>query len=160
MAQRFGNGRWVKEGFLDNRVSGTVVGRLVFAAVGPVDVYLQGDFRSDIAGRAIQFRNRRYEDDDLAGQVIGDLENPLIGSVNLISFDPHPNLDPHPYIEWFSLRKTHYRIELAPGDAWIVPEEEWASIDGEAQRIRAALADRVSDQRRPREDSEWGEGED
>ena len=35
MAQKFGNGRWVHEGFLDNRVEGLVVGRIVFAAIGP-----------------------------------------------------------------------------------------------------------------------------
>ena len=51
MAQKFGNGRWVQEGFLDNRVEGTVVGRIVFAAVGPVDLYLKGDFKPDIAGQ-------------------------------------------------------------------------------------------------------------
>ena len=36
MAQKFGNGRWVREGFLDNRSPGTVVGRVVFAAVANV----------------------------------------------------------------------------------------------------------------------------
>lgn len=41
MAQKFGNGRWVQEGFLDNRVDGTIVGRIVFAVVGSVDVYLR-----------------------------------------------------------------------------------------------------------------------
>ncbi len=155
MAQKFGNSRWVNEGFLDNRVPGTVVGRIVFAAVGAVDFYLKGDFRGEIAGQVIQFRNSRYEDDDLAGQVIGDLENPQMGTVNLISFDPHPNLQPHPYIEWFSLRRDHYRIELIPGDAWIIPEAELGSIDRDCHRIRAAWADRISDQPRPREDSEW-----
>ena len=87
MAQKFGNGRWVQEGFLDNRVDGTIVGQIVFAVVGPVDVYLRGNFKADIAGQVLQFRNRRFEDEDLAGQVIGDMENPQIGDVNLISFD-------------------------------------------------------------------------
>ena len=114
MAQKFGNGRWVQEGFLDNRIPGTVVGRIVFAAVGPVDLYLRGDFKPDIAGQVIQFRNSRFEDDELAGHVIGDMENPQIGTVNLISFDPHPNMVPHPYVEWFSTRSDHYRFELDP----------------------------------------------
>jgi hypothetical protein len=61
--------------------------------------------------------------------------------VSLISFDPHPHLTPHPYIEWFSLRKDHYRIELASGDAWIASESELAAIDGESHRIREALRD-------------------
>lgn len=155
MAQKFGNSRWVKEGFLDNRIAGTVVGRIVFAAIGPVDVYLQGDFRGEIAGQVIQFRNSRFEDEEVASQVIGDVESPQIGTVNLISFDPHPNLQPHPYIEWFSARKNHYRIELTPGDAWIVSQTERGAIDRESGKIREALAGQASDRPRSREDSDW-----
>ena len=110
MAQKFGNGRWVREGFLDNRVEGTVVGQVVFAVIGPVDFYLSGNFKPDIAGEVIRFRNNQFEDDDMAGQVIGDMANPQVGTVNLISLDPHPNLEPHPYVEWFTLRKDHYRF--------------------------------------------------
>ena len=154
MAQKFGNGRWVQEGFLDNRVDGTIVGRIVFAVVGPVDVYLRGNFKPDIAGQIIQFRNPRFEDEDLAGQVIGDMENPQIGDVNLISFDPHPNLTPHPYIEWFSTRKNHYRIELEPADAWIVPASEAGEIDQVSRTIREALAGRINE-RPTREPTDW-----
>jgi hypothetical protein len=149
MAQKFANGRWVQEGFLDNRESGTVVGRIVFAAVGPVDFYLKGDFKADIAGHVIEFRNSRFEDDDLAAQVIGDLENPQVGSVNLISFDPHPNLIPHPYVEWFS-RSNHYRFELEPADAWLVPTDDLAVIDQQSRRIRTALGGQATD--RPKEE--------
>lgn len=154
MAQKFGNGRWVHEGFLDNRVEGTVVGRITFAAIGPVELYLRGNFKGEIAGTMIQFRNRRFEDDDLAGQVIGDMESPQIGDVNLMSFDPHPNLVPHPYIEWFSLRKNHYRFELEPGDAWIVTGEAVAALDQESRRIRESLAGQAI-QKPAREDSDW-----
>jgi hypothetical protein len=154
MAQKFANGRWVQEGFLDNRVDGTIVGRIVFAVVGPVDVYLRGNFKPDILGQVIQFRNPRFEDEDLAGQVIGDMENPQIGDVNLISFDPHPNLAPHPYIEWFSTKKNHYRIELEPADAWIVPMLESGEIDRVSRAIREVLAVRVTD-RPTREPTEW-----
>ena len=143
VSQKFGNSRWVQEGFLDNRIEGTVVGRILFAVIGAVDVYLRGNFKSDIAGQAIRFQNRRFEDDDVAGQVIGDMENPQIGTVNLISFDPHPNLVPHPYIEWFSTRKNHYRIELEPADAWVMSESEIAMIDAESRRIRQELAPRA-----------------
>ncbi|BFU95891.1 MAG: conserved protein of unknown function [Nitrospira sp.] len=155
MAQKFGNGRWVREGFLDNRIEGTVVGRIVLAAVGPVDVFLRGNFKADIAGEMIEFRNRRFEEDDTAAQVIGDMENPQIGTVNLISFDPHPNLAPHPYVEWFSGRSNHYRFELDPDDAWVVAEERRAAIDGQSREIREALADRVVDRPRSHEESEW-----
>lgn len=154
MSQKFGNSRWVREGYLDNRLEGTVVGRIHFAVIGAVEVYLLGNFTSDIAGQAIRFRNRRFEDDDVAGQVIGDLENPQIGTVNLISFDPHPNLVPHPYIEWFSTRKNHYRIELEPADAWVMSESETATIDAESRRIREELAPRAS-ARPSREESDW-----
>ena len=154
MAQKFGNGRWVQEGFLDNRVEGTIVGRIVFAVIGPVDVYLRGDFKPDIAGQVIQFRNPRFEDEDLAGQIIGDMENPQIGTVNLISFDPHPNLVPHPYIDWFSARKNHYRIELEPADAWIVATSDLGEIDQVSREVRAALAGRVAE-RASQEPTEW-----
>jgi hypothetical protein len=154
MAQKFANGRWVQEGFLDNRIDGTIVGRIVFAVVGPVDLYLQGNFKPDIAGQVIQFRNRRFEDEDLAGQVIGDMETPQIGDVNLISFDPHPNLAPHPYIEWFSARKNHYRIELEPGEAWIVPVSEMGEIDRVSRTIREALVGQVAE-RSTQEPTEW-----
>lgn len=155
MAQKFGNGRWVQEGFLDNRVEGTVVGRVVFAAIGPVDFYLTGNFKPDIAGEVIRFRNSRFEDEEMAAQVIGDMENPQTGTVNLISFDPHPNLVPHPYIEWFSVRKNHYRFELNPNEAWVVPVSERSDIDRESQRIRDTVAVRAIERPRQAEDSEW-----
>lgn len=154
MAQKFANGRWVQEGFLDNREKGTVVGRIVFACVGPVDLYLKGDFKADIAGHVIAFRNSRFEDDDLAAHVIGDLENPQVGSVNLISFDPHPNLVPHPYVEWFSSRSNHYRFELEPADAWLVPIDDLAVIDQQSRRIRTALGGQATD-RPEEEESDW-----
>jgi hypothetical protein len=140
MAEKFGNGRWVKEGFLDNRQAGSVVGRITLAAVGPVDLYLQGDFKGEIAGKAIRFQNPRFVEEDLAGQVLADFENPQVGEVSLISFDPHPMLSPHPYIEWFSVRKNHYRIELAPEDARILDEREAAALDESGRAIRAALS--------------------
>ncbi len=154
MAQKFGNGRWVHEGFLDNRVEGTVVGQIVFAAIGPVDLYLKGNFKTDIAGEVIRFCNSRFEDEDMAGEVIDDMENPQIGTVNLISFDPHPNLAPHPYVEWFSLRKNHYRFELNPGEAWIVPDAERGAIEQESRRIREALANQMSERIGSREESD------
>ena len=155
MAQKFGNGRWVQEGFLDNRVEGTVVGRVVFAAIGAVDVFLTGNFKPDIAGEVIRFRNSRFEDEEMAAQVFGDMENPQIGRVNLISFDPHPNLVPHPYIEWFSLRNNHYRFELNPNEAWIVPASERNDIDRESQRIRDSVAAHTVEQPRNTEESDW-----
>jgi hypothetical protein len=156
MAQKFANGRWVREGFLDNRVEGTVVGRIVLAAAGPVDLYLTGDFKADIAGHLIEFRNTRFEDDEVAGHVIGDIENPQIGTVNLISFDPHPNLAPHPYVEWFSTGSRHYRFELEAQDAWIVPPGQCGSFDEQSQQIRARLAGRAIEcAKREESESDW-----
>lgn len=154
MSQKFGNGRWVQEGFLDNRVEGSIVGRIVFAVIGPVDMYLRGNFKADIAGHVIQFRNSRFEDEDFAGQVIGDMEIPQIGDVNLVSFDPHPNLSPHPYIEWFSARNNHYRIVLEPADAWIVPDSEVGEIDRVSRTIRESLAGQVNE-RPARASTDW-----
>ena len=155
MAQKFANSRWVKEGFLDNRQAGSVVGRITFAVLGPVDVYLKGDCKGEIAGKAIRFRNQAFLDEDLAGQVLGDFEVPQVGEVSLISFDPHPMLSPHPYIEWFSLRKNHYRIELAPGDAWILTGAEAAALDSESGAIRNALGAQVRSTRE-RAGPDWG----
>jgi hypothetical protein len=155
MAQKFGNGRWVKEGFLDNRTGGSVVGRIIVAGVGSVELFLMGDCRGEIEGRAICFRNSRFADEELAGHVLGDMDTRQIGDVSLISFDPHPHLTPHPYIEWFSLRKDHYRIELAPGDAWIASEEELPAIDSEGRRIREALDGLYRRQAPAADESDW-----
>ena len=154
MAQKFGNSRWVKEGFLDNREDGSVVGRITFAAIGPVDIYLTGNFRGEIAGHAIRFRNSSFADEDLAAHVLGDMETPQIGEVSLISFDPHPHLTPHPYIEWFSSRKNHYRIELRPEDARILSEHESRELDAEIAAIRQTLQPLVRPARE-RSDSDW-----
>lgn len=154
MAQKFGNGRWVKDGFLDNRTPGSVVGRMELAGVGSVEFFLQGDCRGEIQGQVICFRNSQFADEELAGQVLADFETRQIGDVSLISFDPHPHLAPHPYVEWFSLRKNHYRIELAPDDAWIAKADDVAEIDEESRRIREALSGLY----RPtpaREESDW-----
>ena len=72
----------------------------------------------------ITFRNPAFMDDDVAGHVLGDMENPQTGDVSLMSFDPHPHLPPHPYLEWFSDRQNHYRIELAAGAASIANATE------------------------------------
>ncbi|MEE9204540.1 MAG: hypothetical protein V3U08_05935 [Nitrospirales bacterium] len=154
MAEKFGNSRWVKEGFLDNRVDGNVVGQITFAALGSVDVYLRGNCKGEIVGKAIRFRNSRFEDEQLAGHVLAEFEIPQVGEVSLIAFDPHPMLTPHPYIEWFSLRKNHYRIELAPGDAWILPDSEATGLDVQSEAIRRALAPQARSTRE-REDSDW-----
>ncbi|MDQ6735873.1 MAG: hypothetical protein M3Z35_17460 [Nitrospirota bacterium] len=154
MAQKFGNGRWMKDGFLDNRVPGSVVGRMTFAVLGPVDVCLKGDCKGEIAGKAIRFCNSRFEDEDLAGHALGDFEIPQVGEVSLISFDPHPNLLPHPYIEWFSIRKNHYRIELNPEDAAILSDEEAAALDADSMAIREALSSQLRSTR-DRVDSDW-----
>jgi hypothetical protein len=119
-----------------------------------VDVCLKGDFKGEIAGRAIRFRNSRFEDDDQAGHALGDMDIPHIGEVGLISFDPHPNLAPHPYIEWFSIGQTHYRIELHPDEAWILSEQEAAEFD-EASRVIRNVLSRHLRSTRDRTDAEW-----
>ena len=61
----------------------------------------------------------------------------------MISFDPHPLLEPHPYLEWFSLSQDHYRIELAEGDAWIVAQGRMPEYDLISQQLRDALASQL-----------------
>jgi len=143
MAQKFGNARWVKEGYLDNRTANIVVGQITFAALGIVDFCLAGGLTGEIAGTVIQFRNPKFLDDPYAGEWLEDFAIPQIGKVSLLSFDPHPLLSPHPYFEWFSLDQEHYRIELEPDDAWVMPESEWDSVTEASQRIHEALVPRL-----------------
>ena len=142
MAEKFGGYRWVKEGYLDNRTPGVVVGAMTFASLGPIEFYLNGDFKPDIAGRIFSFKNSQFADDPNAASRLLDLTNPQLGAVSSISFDPHPLLAPHPYIEWFSLKGDHYRIELQEGDAWLLDSDETASYEAQSQRIREAHAGR------------------
>jgi hypothetical protein len=139
MAQKFGNARWVKEGYFDNRMAEVVVGQITFAALGVVDFCLSGGLGGEVAGKVIQFRNPKFLDDPYAGEMLHDFAIPQLGKVSLFSFDPHPLLSPHPYFEWFSLDQQHYRIELEPDDAWMVPEAEWEAITRASQRIREAF---------------------
>jgi hypothetical protein len=155
VAQKFGNSRWVRDGFLDNRVAGRVVGRITFAAIGSVEFFLRGDFKGEIHGRLITFRNPSFEDENVAGHVLGDMENPQTGEVSLISFDPHPNLLPHPYIEWFSDRENHYRIELPDGAARIANDEEARALDAEIAAITQRMAALPVAPVKSRTDSDW-----
>jgi hypothetical protein len=155
MAQKFANSRWVKEGFLDNRTSGRVVGRIVFAAIGPVEFLLRGDCKGEIQGKLFTFSNPSFEDDDVAGSVLGEMENPQTGEVSLMSFDPHPHLPPHPYLEWFSDRDNHYRIELAPDAARIADEDEARALDAVIAAIAENLAALPAAPAKSRADSDW-----
>ncbi len=139
MAQKFGNARWVKEGYFDNRTAGIVVGQITFAAFGVVDFCLSGALTGEIEGQVIQFRNPQFLEDPYAGEILEDFAIPQLGKVSLFSFDPHPLLAPHPYFEWFSLDQQHYRIELEKDDAWLLTDAEGESMTEESQRIRDAL---------------------
>ncbi|MGE0472860.1 MAG: hypothetical protein AB7P17_04435 [Nitrospirales bacterium] len=143
MAQKFGNARWVKEGFLDNRRPGMVVGQLTFAALGVVDVCLKGDLRGEIEGQGIRIYNSKFIDDERAADSLFDFGIPQLGKVSLISFDPHPLLAPHPYLEWFSIQDQHYRIELEPADAWVMTAEELEGIRDISHRIQRELGPQV-----------------
>ena len=139
MAQKFGNFRWVKEGFLDGHADGFVVGRITFAGLGPVDVCLKGTMSGEIAGQTIQFENSNYLNDPRAAEALAEFEVPQVGNVSLISFDPHPLVPPPPYIEWFSTQQQHYRIELASEDARIVSEDQAKELEKKSESIRTAL---------------------
>lgn len=147
MAEKFGNFRWVKEGYLDNRWNGIVVGRVIFAAIGDVDFCLQGDCKGEIFGKVFRFRNSQYLDDEWAFERLSGFAIPQVGHVSLISFDPHPLLPPHPYIEWFSEGNSHYRIELEPEDAWILPEKESEELTSQSESIRDLLASRFGSEK-------------
>ena len=157
MAEKFGGYRWVKEGYLDNRTPGVVVGAMTFASLGSIEFYLNGDFKPDIAGRIFSFQNSQFADDPNASSRLLDLASPQLGTVSSISFDPHPLLAPHPYIEWFSLNGDHYRIELQEGDARLLDSDEAASYEAQSQQIREAYAGRSvrPPEETPSADQEW-----
>jgi hypothetical protein len=155
VAQKFGNSRWVKSGFLDNRIPGRVVGRVTFAGIGPVDFFLRGDFKGEIHGRLITFRNPAFEDDEVAGHVLADLETPQTGDVSLMSFDPHPHLPPHPYLEWFSVSEDHYRIELPEGAAHIADADEARALEADLTAIGTRLSALGRAPEPSRADSDW-----
>lgn len=155
MAEKFGNFRWVKEGWLDNRSPGFVVGELTLAGIGRVDICLRGDCKGEIRNGIFEFRNSQFYDDAHALDRLADFENPQCGNVSLISFDPHPLLEPHPYIEWFSHRGRHYRIELAPEEAWIVPPEESHRFDDRSERIRKTYSSHGALAERSDSEQEW-----
>ena len=140
MAEKFGGYRWVKEGYLDNRAPGVVVGEMTFASLGPIEFYLNGDFNSDIAGRIFFFKNSQFVDDPDAASRLLDFANPQVGTVSSISFDPHPLLAPHPYIEWFSLGGEHYRLELREGDARLLDLADASCYEEQSRKIRQAHA--------------------
>ncbi|MDT7041482.1 hypothetical protein [Candidatus Nitronereus thalassa] len=142
---------------MDNRTTGLVIGRLTFAAIGSVDVCLKGDFKSDILGQVIALCNSQFSDDAIAGHRLSDFAIPQLGTVSLISFDPHPLLDPHPYFEWFSLDQDHYRIELAEGDAWIVEPGNTGEFDEISDRLRDTLVSKLeaSPTESKTSDQEW-----
>lgn len=140
MAEKFGNSRWVKAGFLDDGGNGVVVGRIVFAGLGPVEFCLRGGFSGAIAGKLIQFENSQFVDTEHALERLSDFDSPQLGTVSLISFDPHPLLAPHPYVEWFSRTQRHYRFELAPSDAWIVEGAGREAMQEDLQHLYKTLA--------------------
>ena len=157
MAEKFGGYRWVKEGYLDNRTPGVVVGAMTFASLGSIEFYLNGDFKPDIVGRIFSFKNSQFADDPNASSRLLDLANPQLGTVSSISFDPHPLLAPHPYIEWFSLDGDHYRIELQDGDAWLLEPAEASSYEEQSRRIRETYAGQSTrpPEETPSADQEW-----
>ena len=59
MAEKFANFRWVKEGFLDNRHTGFVVGKITFAALGEVEFLFGGGLQGRTGGK--NFSISQYE---------------------------------------------------------------------------------------------------
>ncbi|NKB82299.1 MAG: hypothetical protein GKS05_10515 [Nitrospirales bacterium] len=155
MAEKFGNFRWIKEGVLDNRVAGFVVGRITFAGIGEVAFCLKGDCKGEISGKAFRFNNSTFSDDAFALERLVDFDAPQLGEVSLISFDPHPLLEPHPYIEWFSQKRTHYRIELALKDAWILTEAEAQFYDDTSNALRTQFSPHFTSASSPPATEDW-----
>ena len=137
---KFGNGRWVREGFLDNRIHGPLSDESCSPRLARWICISEGDFKADIAGQVIQFRNSCFEDEELAGQVIGDIESPQIGTVNLISFDPHPISFRIP--TWNGFPRDPITIDLNSNPKTLGCASTDLIIDDQSRQIRATLAGR------------------
>jgi len=72
-----------------------------------------------------------------------------------MSFDPHPHLPPHPYLEWFSDCQNHYRIELAAGAARIANVDEERALEHEILGIVERLSALPAAPTKSRTDSDW-----
>ena len=76
-------------------------------------------------------------------------------SSDLMSFDPHPHLPPHPFLEWFSDRQNHYRIELAAGAARIASADEKRVLEPEIRAIVERLSALPAAPAKSRDASDW-----
>src|SRR5439155_19309387 len=99
------------------------------------------------------FRNPVFMDDFVDGNLLGDMENQQTGDVSLMSVDPLPHLPPHTYLEWFSERGEHYRIELAAGGASITNADEERALEHEVHKIVQRLSALPAAPTRTRDDS-------
>ena len=61
MAWRFGNYRFVKEGYLDNTSPGRTTGEIEFAHLGKVILQLNGDMQGDLKHVRMHFNNPDYD---------------------------------------------------------------------------------------------------
>lgn len=112
MAWRFNESDYVKQGSLDNSVSGKTTGEIEFASIGKVVLDLTGDMDGSLYGRRISFHNpdclknladvscppSEYFDD------FADRQHGRVGSIMA---------EPHFYLEWFSEENGRCVIALS-----------------------------------------------
>ena len=138
------------EGELDNTVRGKVTGWMRFVGVkGKVNVDLEGDFHSDIAGCRIRFANP-----DAGGDLeyMKDFNTTQKGEAGDITagLPPQPYVS-YPYIEWYAEDNGRVVLELDPGQIKIVEGPAWTpesseDLDTEKKTAsQAQFADFVND---------------
>lgn len=123
MAWRFGDGNFVKKGYLNNRRDGYTFGEIEFASIGNVRLELLGNMRGELVGKTIRFVNPNYGPnyvfDHGAGRksdaktYMEDFHLMQRGEVG----DIHVN--PYLHIEWYSEGNGRCVIELDKGNCFI-----------------------------------------
>ncbi len=116
MAWRFGESKWVREGTLDNTISGKITGEIRFASIGNVKFDLVGNMQGKFAGRKVEFSNPDYYPRYLNGESARSYMRSFGKLQSGKSGDIYCNGDGGLYIEWFSEKNSRCVIEMAGKD--------------------------------------------
>ncbi|MGE4489378.1 MAG: hypothetical protein AB7E95_07540 [Kiritimatiellales bacterium] len=140
----------VVRGEIDNRIKGTVTGRIWLAgADDPIHLQLEGNCRRDMAGYLLTFENPKPEKTDDEHTGLNPVQNGLVGDMtasrkvwvldipieeayrmNKRSGKPPEHMANYLYLEWYSdfngrvvIESTDYRISISE-PSWLMTEEE------------------------------------
>ena len=108
--------QYVREGELDNTVSGKVTGWIRFAGVREkVTLDLNGDFHRDIRGAKLRIKSSEPDEDPAAVKYMEGFSRRQTGKTGDITAGlPPADYVDYPYVEWYSDVNGRVVLELAP----------------------------------------------